>query len=212
MLQAYALLCPEVPVYVTPSRFKPKQGPRLHMRLHPKHRALVHAAQALEEAEEELKSTEAAAQVLGDREAPPEAGEDATLVPAEMTVAALQEALAKRGLDTKWNPLNKKKELVDRLSVSYFSCALLNTVEESLVEDTSCLMGILMLVSIAGVAASDVGAIWCLLRHARKSKPHLFSAICAPAGNHAGAFERQEEGAGCARERLPGERGCQSGV
>ncbi len=77
----------------------------------------MHDPQALEEAEEELKSTEAAAQVLGDKEAPPEAGEDATLVPTEMTVAALQEALAKRSLDTKWNPLNKKKELVDRLSV-----------------------------------------------------------------------------------------------
>ncbi|CAL8469862.1 g9404 [Coccomyxa elongata] len=78
--------------------------------------AEIEAKKALEEAEEELKSTEAAAQVLGDKEAPPDAGEDATLVPAEMTVAALQEALAKRGLETKWNPLNKKKELVDRLS------------------------------------------------------------------------------------------------
>ncbi len=95
-----------------------------------------HAAQALEGAEEELKSTEAAAQVLGDKEAPPEAGEDATLVPAEMTVAALQEALAKRGLETKWNPLNKKKELVDRLSVSDFSCMLLNTVEQSFLKDS----------------------------------------------------------------------------
>ncbi|BDA43873.1 probable cell division cycle and apoptosis regulator protein 1 [Coccomyxa sp. Obi] len=78
--------------------------------------AEIEAKKALEEAEEELKSTEAAAQVLGDKETPPEAGEDATLVPAEMTVAALQEALSKRGMDTKWNPLNKKKELVDRLS------------------------------------------------------------------------------------------------
>ena len=46
-------------------------------------------------------------------------GDSLTLAPAEMTVAALQEALSKRGLGTKWNPLsaNKKKELVDRLQV-----------------------------------------------------------------------------------------------
>lgn len=30
---------------------------------------------------------------------------------------ALQEELTKRGLDTKWNPLKGKKELVDRLQV-----------------------------------------------------------------------------------------------
>jgi hypothetical protein len=75
------------------------------------------AAQELEEAEEDAKSTEAAAQVLGDKEPPPEAGDEAALKPGEMTVAALQEELSKRGLDTKWNPLKKKKELVDRLLV-----------------------------------------------------------------------------------------------
>ena len=44
-------------------------------------------------------------------------GDDLTINPGEMTVAALQEALSKRGLDTKWNPLKSKKELVDRLQV-----------------------------------------------------------------------------------------------
>lgn len=31
--------------------------------------------------------------------------------------SSLQEELTKRGLDTKWNPLKGKKELVDRLQV-----------------------------------------------------------------------------------------------
>ena len=48
---------------------------------------------------------------------PPDIGDNLTLMPSEMTVAALQEALSKRGLDTKWNPLKSKKELVDRLQV-----------------------------------------------------------------------------------------------
>ena len=74
--------------------------------------------QALEAAEEEASAAEAAAQLLGEdgKEAPePEAAAEAALVPDSMTVAALQEELSKRGLDTKWNPLKKKKELVDRL-------------------------------------------------------------------------------------------------
>ncbi len=41
--------------------------------------------------------------------------EDLAAEPNAMTVAALQEALAARGLDTKWTPLRGKKELVDRL-------------------------------------------------------------------------------------------------
>ena len=77
--------------------------------------------QALDAAEEEEKSAEASLELLGreDVPAPPDMGDNLTLAPAEMTVAALQEALSKRGLDTKWNPLsaNKKKELVDRLQV-----------------------------------------------------------------------------------------------
>lgn len=40
-----------------------------------------------------------------------------------MTVAALQEALGKRGLDTKWTPLKGKKELVDRLQARFRPCA-----------------------------------------------------------------------------------------
>ena len=79
------------------------------------------AAQALDAAEEEEKSAEASFELLGREEvpAPPDMGDNLTLAPAKMTVAALQEALSKRGLDTKWNPLsaNKKKELVDRLQV-----------------------------------------------------------------------------------------------
>lgn len=73
--------------------------------------------QALEAAEEEASAAEAAAQLLGDdaKEPEPEAAAEAALVPDSMTVAALQEELSKRGLDTKWNPLKKKKELVDRL-------------------------------------------------------------------------------------------------
>ena len=82
--------------------------------------------QALDAAEEEEKSAEASFELLGQEDvpAPPDIGDNLTLAPAEMTVAALQEALSKRGLDTKWNPLsaNKKKELVDRLQVG--PCAM----------------------------------------------------------------------------------------
>ena len=78
-------------------------------------------AQALDAAEEEERSAEASFELLGaeDVPAPPDIGDNLTVKPAEMTVAALQEALSKRGLDTKWNPLsaNKKKDLVDRLQV-----------------------------------------------------------------------------------------------
>ena len=80
----------------------------------------AHCLQALEAAEEEASAAEAAAQLLSEdgKEAPePEAAAEAALVPENMTVAALQEELSKRGLDTKWNPLKKKKELVDRLQV-----------------------------------------------------------------------------------------------
>lgn len=83
-------------------------------------------AQALDAAEEEERSAEASFELLGreDVPAPPDMGDNLSVKPAEMTVAALQEALSKRGLDTKWNPLsaNKKKELVDRLQVG--TCAL----------------------------------------------------------------------------------------
>lgn len=82
--------------------------------------------QALDAAEEEEKSAEANFELLGSQEVPPppDAGDNLTITPSEMTVAALQEALSKRGLDTKWNPLNKKKELVDRLQVRslFISC------------------------------------------------------------------------------------------
>ncbi len=76
--------------------------------------------QALDAAEEEEKSAEANFQLLGSQDVPPppDIGDNLTITPAEMTVAALQEALSKRGLDTKWNPLKSKKELVDRLQVS----------------------------------------------------------------------------------------------
>ena len=75
--------------------------------------------QALDAAEEEEKSAEANFQLLGSQDIPPppDMGDDLTINPGEMTVAALQEALSKRGLDTKWNPLKSKKELVDRLQV-----------------------------------------------------------------------------------------------
>jgi hypothetical protein len=42
---------------------------------------------------------------------------DLTLSPPSLTVAQLQEALSTRGLDTKWDPLKGKKQLVDRLQV-----------------------------------------------------------------------------------------------
>jgi len=76
--------------------------------------------QALDAAEEEEKSAEANFQLLSSKDAPPpppDIGDNLTITPGEMTVAALQEALSKRGLDTKWNPLKSKKELVDRLQV-----------------------------------------------------------------------------------------------
>lgn len=51
-------------------------------------------------------------------EAPSEETEAAPLAdPGALTVAQLQEELTKAGLDTKWNPLKGKKELVDRLQV-----------------------------------------------------------------------------------------------
>jgi hypothetical protein len=92
----------------------------LLLRRHLQRGSFLGSAQALEEAEEEAKGTEAAAQVLGEKDAPPDADPTDSANPAEMTVAQLQEELSKRGLDTKWNPLKKKKELVDRLQV----CAL----------------------------------------------------------------------------------------
>lgn len=51
---------------------------------------------------------------------------DLDLDPPSMTVAELQAELAKRGLETKWNPLRGKKGLQDRLSVraSSFPTAL----------------------------------------------------------------------------------------
>ena len=64
--------------------------------------------QALDAAEEEEKSAEANFQLLSSKDAPPpppDIGDNLTITPGEMTVAALQEALSKRGLDTKWNPL-----------------------------------------------------------------------------------------------------------
>lgn len=83
-------------------------------------------AQALDAAEEEEKSAEANFQLLGSQDVPPppDIGDNLTITPAEMTVAALQDALSKRGLDTKWNPLKSKKELVDRLQVHRFSGCL----------------------------------------------------------------------------------------
>ncbi len=56
----------------------------------------------------------AATEAVQESAAAPDA-EDLAAEPAAMTVAALQEALGKRGLDTKWTPLRGKKELVDRL-------------------------------------------------------------------------------------------------
>ncbi|KAK9843771.1 hypothetical protein WJX81_005663 [Elliptochloris bilobata] len=65
-------------------------------------------------AEAEVAAAEAATEatkesVASDAKAPD--GEDLAMEPATMTVAALQEALGKRGLDTKWTPLKGKKEL-----------------------------------------------------------------------------------------------------
>ena len=88
------------------------------------------AAQEVEAAETEAAVAEAAVQALGEQGAPPETDLSAGLVPGDMTVAALQEELSRRGLDTKWNPLKKKKELVDRLQALRLlseaaTCALL---------------------------------------------------------------------------------------
>lgn len=58
----------------------------------------------------------AAAEAAAESGAAPDA-EDLAAEPGAMTVAALQEALGARGLDTKWTPLKGKKELVDRLQV-----------------------------------------------------------------------------------------------
>jgi len=66
------------------------------------------AAAAAAAAAEAPDTTAAAAPAAG-------GAEDLAAEPGAMTVAALQEALAARGLDTKWTPLRGKKELVDRL-------------------------------------------------------------------------------------------------
>ena len=52
---------------------------------------------------------------VGAKDPPTEASDADSLEAASLTVAQLQEELTKRGLDTKWNPLKGKKELVDRL-------------------------------------------------------------------------------------------------
>lgn len=62
------------------------------------------------------RATGAAAEGAADPAAAAAAGELPDV--AALTVAQLQEALAARGLDTKWSPLKGKKELVDRLQVS----------------------------------------------------------------------------------------------
>ncbi|KAL4450685.1 hypothetical protein ABPG77_001041 [Micractinium sp. CCAP 211/92] len=72
----------------------------------------------LAEAEAALQAAEAAAQEAAGRAAGSNnadgLGSDG-LDPPGMNVQQLQEELARRGLDTKWNPLKGKKELVDRL-------------------------------------------------------------------------------------------------
>ncbi len=50
------------------------------------------------------------------------------LDPASMTVAEVQAELAKRGLDTKWNPLKGKKGLQDRLMVSILTLTPIATL------------------------------------------------------------------------------------
>ena len=52
----------------------------------------------------------------GEKDEPEVLEEEALDVPA-LTVAQLQEELTKRSLETKWNPLKGKKELVERLQV-----------------------------------------------------------------------------------------------
>ena len=51
---------------------------------------------------------------------PPEIPKEDRITPADLTVAQLQQELSKRSLDTRWTPLKGKKELVDRLKVSWY--------------------------------------------------------------------------------------------
>ncbi len=53
----------------------------------------------------------------GAKHPPPDIPKEDRITPASLTVAQLQEQLSQRKLDTKWNPLKGKKELVDRLQV-----------------------------------------------------------------------------------------------
>ena len=55
----------------------------------------------------------------GAKDPPAEASDADSLDASSLTVAQLQEELTKRGLDTKWNPLKGKKELVERLQASF---------------------------------------------------------------------------------------------
>lgn len=55
----------------------------------------------------------------GAKHPPPDIPEEDRITPADLTVAQLQEQLSKRSLETKWNPLKGKKELVERLKVPY---------------------------------------------------------------------------------------------
>lgn len=77
------------------------------------------AKQELAQAEARLKELEEAAKVAAEKAAA--TNKDAGgldfegLDPPNMNVQQLQEELTKRGLDTRWNPLKGKKELVDRL-------------------------------------------------------------------------------------------------
>jgi len=58
-----------------------------------------------------------AAEEESGKEGAPELPAEEELHAASLTVAQLQSELGKRALDTKWNPLKGKKELVDRLQV-----------------------------------------------------------------------------------------------
>ncbi|KAL4433711.1 hypothetical protein ABPG75_000152 [Micractinium tetrahymenae] len=72
----------------------------------------------LAEAEGRLKEAEEAAKQAADKAAGSKNDDglgSEGLDPPSMNVQQLQEELTKRGLDTKWNPLKGKKELVDRL-------------------------------------------------------------------------------------------------
>ncbi|PRW20657.1 SWI SNF-related matrix-associated actin-dependent regulator of chromatin subfamily A 1 isoform X1 [Chlorella sorokiniana] len=76
------------------------------------------AKRDLAEAESKLKSLEEAAKAAAERASGSKAADGLGfegLDPPAMNVQQLQEELTKRGLDTKWNPLKGKKELVDRL-------------------------------------------------------------------------------------------------